>query len=276
MSSQPLNASDYELLVARVRELAKRVVPADATLAVVSRGDDALLSLDGRRAWHFPSAEDGSYLGYYPETGAEAVGRLKELAARGADYFVLPSMAFWWLEHYPELNRHLRESCHMVAGDEAGLVFALSEQAAAAVPPPASGPAAAVEAETSPLRDLTASLLPRDAITAVLAVEGGPVALEGARVWRLPRRLDDGSAGLLEALVASRIEFLVIPCDEVEWIERQSDLYGTLERNHRLVMRQQHVGTIYELVPPTTAAPAPVQRTEEPKPRRSLFGKSGR
>jgi hypothetical protein len=256
----------------------KRVVPADATLAVASRGDDALLHLEGRRAWHFPCAEDGSYLGYYPETGGEAVAHLKELTARGADYFVLPSTAFWWLEHYPELNRHLRESCHMVAGEEAGLVFALSEAAAAAVSPQPSAPVAAAEVASTPLRALTDALLPRDATTAVLALEGGPVPLEGARVWRLPRRLDTGPAGQLEALVASRVEFLVVPGDELDWLERQSDLFGALERHHRLVTRQAHTGSIYELVPaaaqhddPETATLEPVATDE--KSRRSLLGR---
>ncbi len=58
----------------------RQVVPPGATVAVVSRGDDQLLSLDGRRGWHFPRADDGTYAGYYPATGTEAVA----FACRGA------------------------------------------------------------------------------------------------------------------------------------------------------------------------------------------------
>ena len=35
-------------------------------MAVISKGDEALLNLDGRKAWHFPQDEQGSYLGYHP------------------------------------------------------------------------------------------------------------------------------------------------------------------------------------------------------------------
>lgn len=255
-----------------------RVAPQDTAVAVVSRGDDALLQLGGRRAWHFPCAEDGSYLGYYPETGAEAIAHLQELMSRGVEYFVLPSTAFWWLEHYPELNRHLRESCQMVAGEEAGLVFALTESAAAAaVAAPAAAPVAAGAAEATPLRALVESLLPSDAITAVLALEGAPVALDGARMWSLPRRLDGGFAGHLEALAASRVEFLVVPRDELEWLEHQSELFSALEHDHRLVTRQRHVGAIYELLAPSAPAEHSVANlepaTEAEQPRRSLLGR---
>jgi hypothetical protein len=256
-----------------------RVVPADATVAVVSRGDDALLHLDGRRAWHFPCAEDGSYLGYYPETGQEAVDHLLGLMSRGTDYFVLPSTAFWWLEHYPELSHYLRESGRLVASEEVGLVFAVSERALEAPAAPVAEPLAA-DGDATPLRAITRGLLPRDSITAVLALEGGPVALEGAHVWRLPRRIDTGLLGYLEALVATtKVEFLVVSADDFEWLERQSELFGTLESDHRLVTRQAHIGAIYELVPPAIepvekrsgAAPEPAH--PEAVPRRSLVSR---
>ena len=38
----------------QVREAVRSAIPADATVLVVSRGDEELLKLDGRTAWHFP------------------------------------------------------------------------------------------------------------------------------------------------------------------------------------------------------------------------------
>jgi hypothetical protein len=74
---------DHAHMIRRIREAVDRFVPADATVSVVSHGDDALLDLSGRRAWHFPQTPGGTYSGSHPADGAEAVAHLEINRARG-------------------------------------------------------------------------------------------------------------------------------------------------------------------------------------------------
>jgi hypothetical protein len=99
----------YERLVERVRGVARAALPPDADVLVVSRGDDALLDLAGRRAAHFPQAPGGVYAGHHPADSADAVARLEALRAAGARYLLLPATASWWLDHYAGLARHLAD-----------------------------------------------------------------------------------------------------------------------------------------------------------------------
>ncbi|MGH9021967.1 MAG: glycosyltransferase family 2 protein [Acidimicrobiia bacterium] len=91
-------------------------VPADAAVAVVSRGDGELLRLGGRRAWHFPAGEDGEYAGHHPADSDEALGQLEAAQSRGAAYLVFPPTARWWLDHYEGFAAHLRQS-HQILVD---------------------------------------------------------------------------------------------------------------------------------------------------------------
>ena len=108
-------SEQYDALVRRVREVVERAVPAGATAAVVSKGDDALLLLPGRRGVHYPCAADGTYAGCYPADGAEAVALLEDARALGAEFLVLPETSAWWLGHYPELAERLGECCRLAA-----------------------------------------------------------------------------------------------------------------------------------------------------------------
>lgn len=105
----------YEQLCEQVRRIVDDVVPAGATVAVVSRGDDALLDLGNRRSWHFPQTADGRFAGYHPADSTEAIALLETMSARGADYLVIPSTAFWWLRHYDDFDRHLRRNGQVLA-----------------------------------------------------------------------------------------------------------------------------------------------------------------
>jgi hypothetical protein len=118
----------YRRLVDRIREVANAVIPPNATVAVVSKGDEKLLVLgEGRQGWHFPQDEHGVYTGYHPADSAEAIAHLEELRERGAQFLLLPGTSFWWLEHYGELSEHLDGCYRRVWEGEACVLYSLSE-----------------------------------------------------------------------------------------------------------------------------------------------------
>ena len=91
----------------RIREVADRILPVRRRVAVISRGDDALLRAVGRGALHFPQTDGGVYSGYHPADSREALECLHRVLVRGAGYLLVPSTAFWWLEHYDDFFRRL-------------------------------------------------------------------------------------------------------------------------------------------------------------------------
>lgn len=97
-----------------VCEAALRTIPPDATVLVISKGDESLVTLPGRQAWHFPRTETGVYAGYYPRDSAAAIEHLEALRAQGAGYLLLPRTAFWWLDHYEEFRQHLETRYHLL------------------------------------------------------------------------------------------------------------------------------------------------------------------
>jgi GT2 family glycosyltransferase len=106
---RPSRSSDdyYRLLIERIRASVSQRIPTDATIAVVSRGDDTLLDLGGPTAWHFPIGSDGRWAGHYPANTAAAVAQVEAVRVAGAEYLLLPEPAFWWLDHYSGLGDHL-------------------------------------------------------------------------------------------------------------------------------------------------------------------------
>ena len=116
----------YASLIEAVRHAVAAHVPASVTVLVVSRGDDELLELGGRPAWHFPRSEDGGWAGHYPADGTEAVRHLEMLRREGARFLVVPQTSSWWLEHYDELRTHLHSRAREVVNDpEVGAIFSL-------------------------------------------------------------------------------------------------------------------------------------------------------
>jgi GT2 family glycosyltransferase len=120
----------YEREAQHLREAVVASVPDGADVLVVSRGDDALLDLDGRRARHFPQAADGGWAGHHPADSAEAIGHLERLRAGGARYLVVPPTYRWWLRHYEHFHAHLDEHYQAVHSDErGGDIYLLEEKA---------------------------------------------------------------------------------------------------------------------------------------------------
>jgi GT2 family glycosyltransferase len=116
---------DYPKVVRRIKQIVRRHVPREATLLVVSKGDEDLLELDDREAWHFPRTEAGLYAGYHPQCSLSAIAHLEALRARGADHLLLPASAFWWLDHYPGFRWHLEGGYTCLVRDDECAIFAL-------------------------------------------------------------------------------------------------------------------------------------------------------
>jgi GT2 family glycosyltransferase len=120
----------YLELTERVRQAIMDTVPAGATVLMVSRGDEGLLNLGGRRAWHFPRGDDGEYAGHHPADSGEAIARLEAQRAAGANYIVFPRTGTWWLEHYAGLRLHLDDRYTRALSDpETCVIFDLGEDA---------------------------------------------------------------------------------------------------------------------------------------------------
>ena len=116
----------YHKLTQRILGTLAVLIPKDSRFLVVSKGDDALLQLDGRTAAHFPQDDTGGYAGYTPADSADAIRRLGTTLQGRECYFVLPNTAFWWLEFYADFARHLETSGKRIWSDEYCIVYALS------------------------------------------------------------------------------------------------------------------------------------------------------
>lgn len=116
----------YTRLCRRIREAVGEALPSGATVAVVSRGDEGLLRFGTQRGWHFPRADDGAYAGVYPADSSEAIAHLEELRAKGADFLLVPTTGFWWLDHYDGFRRHLETNYRVsLRRDDACIAYEL-------------------------------------------------------------------------------------------------------------------------------------------------------
>jgi hypothetical protein len=135
-ASATVQQSDYAMLVQRIRRAVCDQLPRDAWIAVVSKGDDAMIEFAGRRATHFPSDSTGGYTGFAPRDSAAAIEQLESLREQGLTHFLVPSTAFWWTEFYKALFHRL-DHCHRrLALDPDFIIFDLTAE----TPPPAREP----------------------------------------------------------------------------------------------------------------------------------------
>jgi len=115
---QRRSSPQYRQLAEEICEVVRACLPPSAVVLVVSKGDDALLQLDGRKGWHFPQTDDGVYAGYHPADSAAAIAHLEELRHRGAQFLLFPHSALWWLEHYGDFQRYLEHHYRVVFRDD--------------------------------------------------------------------------------------------------------------------------------------------------------------
>jgi GT2 family glycosyltransferase len=119
---------DYRRLVRRIRDVVVQTVPAGAIVLAVTKGDDELRRVEERPVWHFPQNQEGNYAGFPPADSGSAVVQLEALRRKGAQYLMLPSTAYWWLDHYAGLKSHLERRYRLLLRrEDSCLIYSLCE-----------------------------------------------------------------------------------------------------------------------------------------------------
>jgi glycosyltransferase involved in cell wall biosynthesis len=102
----------------------KALIPAgDAFILVDEDNWGAGGVVAGRRALPFPE-RDGYYSGA-PADDADALREFERLRRAGPGFLVFAWQAFWWLDYYPDLHRHLRANFRCVLENDRLVAFDL-------------------------------------------------------------------------------------------------------------------------------------------------------
>jgi hypothetical protein len=288
-SHAAVSPSDYQELVRSIQERVRAVVPPAATVLVVSKGDEDLTHLEGRRGWHFLRQPNGQYAGHHPADSDHVVRQLEEARREGASYLVLPSAYFWWLDHYGDFKRHLDNRYRLVSQTDECMIFHLVDGVAKSADTALVGSDEGQDRtrEQVMIGQLVRGLLPEGAVAAVLSSDGAG-APAGCRSWHLDKAVLASGAKATDALhelARGETEFLVIPSSAYRWLDQNPEFAGTLRTHHRFVTHQHQVCEIYELADNGNHAPdvqengSQAGAVEEPRARRfftRFFSGAGR
>ncbi|HEY5914475.1 MAG TPA: glycoside hydrolase family 99-like domain-containing protein [Verrucomicrobiae bacterium] len=105
--SPRLTRTEYSDLVRRIQGAVSGSLPDGATVAVVSKGDEQLVQFAAKTGWHFPQTASGMYSGFHPADSDAAIRDLEAVREKGAQYFLIPQTALWWLDYYAEFKTYL-------------------------------------------------------------------------------------------------------------------------------------------------------------------------
>jgi hypothetical protein len=233
---------DYASLVHRVRELVWEHVPAGSNVAVVSKGDPALVLFDQRHGWHYPQTANGLYLGHHPDSGAAAVAHLESLRERGAQFLVIPAIYAWFLDYYTDLRSHLNRFGELIHRDDVCTIYGLARRALTTAP--------AGTAEERQLRDLVAAVLPHGC--SIVAFGRSLAALAGTgqfRVLESPTADVPAPAGLPALAAALRnagAQFVVVPA-ESSGQRHRDPVVDRLRDAWPVVLDHRHVCAVFTL-----------------------------
>ncbi|HEX6457219.1 MAG TPA: hypothetical protein VF009_11955 [Solirubrobacterales bacterium] len=249
----------YEDLAPRIAALVEELTPVGAVVLVVSKGDEGLLRFDSRSGWHFPRSATGQYAGHHPLDGKWAVEHLEALRAAGGAYLVLPSTYYWWFEHYPELERHLRGRYERIgAPEEVCRIYRLLDLPAAT--PRVVADLAERERQRRCLpaiRALTASLIPEDEVVLVWSEGDDDLLALDRQAWHFPhddagRHVQPDGDGArqvsqLRTLAGNGVHYLVLPAASAWTLARRPALAAYLGRECRRLALRERVCVVYEL-----------------------------
>ena len=103
-------------------------IPPGLTYALIDEGALTGQLPSDRRVLPFPE-RDGQFWGP-PSDDLSAIEELKRQRLDGTDFLVFAWPAFWWLDHYSNFNRRLRDDAGMVLENNRLVVFDLRQMAA--------------------------------------------------------------------------------------------------------------------------------------------------
>lgn len=246
----------YPKLVERIREAVPAVLAAGSVVAVISRGDGALVQLPGLTAWHYPQNDSGLWAGFHPAAGRDALDRLEQLRRRGAEYLLVPAPSSWWLEFYGELRESLHATAEVVVSGPDFALYRLQRY----VPVPISPQELSYRANVAGFVELAGVLVPPGSTIAVVS-RGDPswLVLGGPTAQHFPAS-DDGTymghpANDAEAdralahAVARGTRYLAIPSAFGWWEEAYPTFCRNVRASHRCIADQAEVGALFELTP---------------------------
>jgi len=258
---QKMRFADEEDLKQEFKKAVTSVLPATAVVAVVSKGDDDLVDLDGRVAHHFPQSMDGRYAGYHPANSAEAIAQVEAARSKGTQYLLFPRSAYWWLDYYCGLKRYLIKHCRLLSSaPEVCRIYSFGKT----IP---SAPAVVPEARPylsypgnrtyhKKIKETVKRVLPADAvITVVSKGDNELLDLGGRSVYpftqntngRAAPENDRAAIRQLELRRAEGAEYLLLPNTAIWWLEYFPEFKRHLEKCCRLVVAEQHVCMIWDI-----------------------------
>lgn len=128
VATSKLPTTEAAVYASRFCAAVTRMTSEDSHVLVVSKGDDALVTVPRRLASHFPQTDDGRYAGYHPRDSSSAITELESLRAKGATHFIIPQPSLWWLDHYLQLREHLERSYVRVDAADLCVAYELSSE----------------------------------------------------------------------------------------------------------------------------------------------------
>jgi hypothetical protein len=228
------NDYPFQKMVSRIREIACEQLPPDAIVAVATGGNSDLLRLDGRRAWHFPEAEQSSK------------GELFAQAAEGSvatPAWIEAGMAYEFsLYGEPEFSRLLARL--LVTGVADPLPVANAESTPQE---PASGDGVLLAAIPNPV---PAAEEPGTTNITWSTGDGseGQVYVSSAGVYlgRDPSNSDESWASL-EFAKANGAQYLLIPAKSFWWLDQYQEFRERVETRYPVVVRDEDTCIIFDL-----------------------------
>jgi glycosyltransferase involved in cell wall biosynthesis len=228
--------NDYPLqqMVSRVREVVRKELPPDAIAAVATGGNSELLRLDGRRAWHFPRAEQSS---------------AGELFAQGAEGSVTTP---------PWIDAGMTYEFSLYRGTECSKLLAQLLVRGAADPFPIASDQPALEESahedgvllTAIPNPVSAGEEPGVTNIAWSTGDGSEgqlyVSSVGVYAGRDPANSNE-ALRFLESIKAKGAEYLVIPGKSFWWLDDYQEFRERVENRYAAIVRDEQTCIIFDL-----------------------------